>query len=770
MKKFTSLKLISFFIFQLSILNSCSSWFQDKVPMNMGAENATLEDLFYQKAVVDHLEPPTQIFVSQGLFPNQIVLSWSAVANAKSYRIERAVVTRDAEGKYPLPEESDFVTLVKECYSNTFNDKILSEPGPANLEYLNHYFYKISAQNNVLGLESDPSDILNNRTKGEGWLFTAPLNVEADKGKSINSVNVSWDKVDGASSYKIYRGEKENGTGMELIDSILSNRTSYSNAISNSEQGVEYYYKIVAVNSSGYESARSSIAMGYSLKEGAPATPSNVKVLNAFAESKSELKVKWDAVSPSSPTATITYSLYKTSSIDTVYTLVKGKLTSTEWTDSSNLKTGIKYYYYVQAIAFDSEKQETLKSSFSDKTDDSCGFLLSPPSSVEVLDGSSDDLVKIVWSKAVGSDVVDYSYNIYYSDTKDGNYELFKQVNELEDYDEGNCFVELAKRNFYKVSTVNPSGDESDMSMTVAPMPAAPENVVASKCMQLDSNFTPNVNNVYPVLVKWEMPKKDVPDGYYVYRSTKPDSAFRKITEEPIKTLSYIDQNEVAKSGVVYYYKVISLNSLGQGKKGNNPAEDLAQADGVSLKSVKSLGYGALTRDQWFREYNKTVMNSQKKLTLMHKPVDTDKLGKETVSGYISGTLSYDAHLKGLGAEIVMPYKDYADYAITKDSSLVTTTVDTLSIYFRLNGNNDTTSNMSANGNMSGTVKCEGMYPGDVNYGTLEIKGGGAGGGYYGVTLYDLDKNELNVITNQDRNKQKASTKEVHWLVGEEGR
>ena len=119
-------------------------------------------------------------------------------------------------------------------------------------------------------------------------------------------------------------------------------------------------------------------------------------------------------------------------------------------------------------------------------------------------------------------------------------------------------------------------------------------------------------------------------------------------------------------------------------------------------------------------------MRSQKKLTLMHKPSDTDKLGKETINGDLSGTLYYDAQSSGLGAEIVMKYTDYSDYYINNDPSL--------GVYFNITGNTDTSSNMSANGNMHGTVTCKGMYPGTVVYDQVEIKSGAAGGGSYVIT------------------------------------
>ena len=195
--------------------------------------------------------------------------------------------------------------------------------------------------------------------------------------------------------------------------------------------------------------------------------------------------------------------------------------------------------------------------------------------------------------------------------------------------------------------------------------------------------------------------------------------------------------------------------------------------------------------EQWFREYNKNIASSQKKLTLMHNPSDLDKVGSESVKGNISGTLGYNAKVAGLGAEITMPYTNYADHFISDDS--------TLGIKFILDGNTDTTSNMSANGHMHETVHCFsrtidvtdaaqiekafenlsepakntikntgdknylcGMYPGYAIYNNLEIKGGAAGGGYYLVQTFELDRKDKNsgtVVLAEDK---------VNWLVGEE--
>ncbi|MBR6913735.1 MAG: hypothetical protein IKN34_08045 [Treponema sp.] len=746
-RKFSSFKFqSSFFIFQftlLFLLFSCADWFQDKVGMNTDSNNVTLEDFFYKAAAVDSLDSPMQVFASKGMYSGKIAINWTKVDNATSYRIERAVVKADSAGKYALPEESDFDLLVEYCYSTTYTDTILSNPTSTSAEYFNHYFYRITSVNYSMNLESDPSNPNDSSTRAEGYLLSPPTNIEVDKGKSSTEIGITWTGVSEAVYYKIYRGEKENGTGMELIDTVRGNVYSYTDGILSSEQGTEFYYKIAAQNSNGNDSAYSSIAMGYSLKEGAPSAPEKVIVDDGKGKSTTQLKVTWDSVAATSATSTITYSLYRASSEDSVYTLLKNKLTATTYTDSANLKSGIFYYYYVQTVAYDSATQENLKSAFSEKTDDSFGFLLSPPSEFEIRDSSSSEKVVAAWTPSIGSDSITFTYSVYASESENGTYSKVAE-NITGSETDGYLSKEVDKFNFYKITATNEDGTESDFSSLAAPMPSAPKNVVASKTKYLDKDFSPNKNNVYPVLISWEKPDSDNPAGYYVYRSSKPDSSFRKITDTLVTDFEYIDSNDTAKAGTPYYYKVVSVNSLGQGKKGNDPSTDSKGSDGF----VTSLGYGALTREQWFREYNKTVKASQKKLTLMHKPNDMDKLGSETISGDISGTLSYKAAVAGLGAEITMPYSNYADFYINSDSSL--------GVYFLLNGNTDTTSNMSGNGNMHGSVVCTGMYPGTASYGNLQIKGGAAGGGSYGVVTKDLQGNIV------------FESGEISWLIGEE--
>lgn len=726
------------------LLSSCADWMQGKIPMDSDKLHGSLDEMLIPKEEVTELSAPGQLFVTQGTYPGTILISWKSVPGATSYRVERAVIKSDEATE---PDESDYDVRNAAVYgATTYRDIILSNPTANNEEYSYRYAYRVMAENINEGMESPFTEYTDDCV---GWLMPAPQQVEAWKGKSESEIRVTWNAVPKAESYVIYRGESEKGLGMELLGSVYGNTTYFSDMVSSSEQGREFYYKVYA--KIGVQlSAASSLAMGYSLKAGAPTPPERVWVEDGIGTNAKSITVKWDECSPASE-GEITYSLYRTSSVDSVYTLVKSKIKmeETEYKDNPG-KTNVYYYYYIQVVEVVTNKVtgelDTLKSAFSESGADSkepaSGCLLSPPSAVEVDDSPAEGKSKLRWMAAIGSEQgVVFQYIISYRETPNG--ESCPLMDKITGTDERNGWLslEVDTEPYYSVATYNPNvGKQSADSMLAAPVPNAPQNVTASKTMP-PAKFTDkpaNNNGVYPVRIAWTAPTTGIaPAGYDVYRSSNANSAFRKLTTTPITDLSYIDVSDTAKAGVYYYYKVISLNSLNQGRKGNDPANDPAH---------NARGYGALTADQWFREYNKTAVKSQTKLTLMHKPNNLDKVGSETISGDISGTLGYNAKVEGLGARITMPYTDYADFYVT----------GTQEVYFRLNGNTNTTSNMSANGNMDGTVVCTGMYPGSAGYDAIEIKGGGAGGGYYAVTTKDL--NGIDIFSNA----------QVNWLVGEE--
>ena len=729
-------------LFFTGLFTSCYSWYQEKIPMDTSTAKINLNDLLHKEEPVTSLTTPEQLIVSQGTYSSAIKLHWDEVPYAASYRVERAVIQPDADGlTYSLPEDGDFEVINKYVWTNTYSD-VFTIP-----DYKNRYYYRISAENIQKGLDS--SEYTQVSQKCSGWLLGPPKSIDAEKGESPDYIKVTWSYVDNAVSYSIYRGEKPDGLGMEFLDSVKGNRNFYKNTLMDYEKGKEFYYKVCAVLPNGEQSAFTGLALGFSSKEGEPSVPANICIENGRGESIKTLKIKWDSVSKDG--YNIKYALYRTSSVDSIFTLINngiaGSAAQISFEDRSSLKPGIKYYYYVQTIAVkNDDPDEIVKSQFSktgpDDAEPCCGWLLSSPNNSEV--GDAEDKTKVVlrWTPSVGysEEGVSYNYKIYSCDTMDGDFTELEFVQEqLEVGQDGYYSYTVERRPFYQIATLN-GAVESLRSNTIAPCPNAPLEVTASKTSSLGGldNYKANTNGVYPVKVSWKAPAGENPYGYYVYRSTNPEASFRKITDEPVKdSLEFIDENETARAGTFYYYKVVSLNMLGQGKNSNEQTE-------------ASRGYGALTRDQWFREYNKTVKKSQTRLSLMHKSNDMDKLGSETVKGQISGSLSYNAKIDGLGARITMHYDNYAEFYSGGD--------DSLGIYFLLTGDTNTSANMSANGSMDGTNKAStsGMYPGYAKYDKLQIKGGGAGGGYYIVCTQD--KSGATVLPEGN----------VDWVVGEE--
>lgn len=770
-------------------LVSCADFFQGKVPMQTSKEGlSSLYDLLTPQTKITALDAPKELHVSAGLYAGKIEISWSKVPYATSYQLERAVVKEpQPDGTWKLPDESDFEVLMNSrfVFDTSYTDTILRNPLHSSVEANYRYYYRVFARNSAKGYEPSPyypdyevhkiKDENGNVTGEEvyadpsiyGCLFKSPSNVEADKGKSTDSVNVGWTAVDGAAKYRIFRGEKENDSDSVFLGEVLGNETSYENKMLPVEQGVDFYYKVYAVNANGELSPASALAMGYSLVEGAPAAPGNVRVEDGLGTSKSSVKVKWDEVSG---TGDITYSLYRTSSSDSSYKLLKKSLTTAEFEDKT-AAAGLYYYYFVQTVSVQDDVE--LKSSFSESGKDSknpaYAFLLSPPSSVEVSDSEKgSDFVRVRWKPAInaldGDRQIDFSYNIRTDSSFDGYFgTIVLQETKGEKDDDGWLFADIersAASDYFVVSTVNAGGTdkESRYSAVVAPVPDAPANVFATKTVgvttasarvsssggTLDEEvWRANNNGVYPVLVTWSESGKAA--GYDVYRSTKADSGFKKINDAPLTDLYYVDAYTAAKAGVFYYYKVFALNSLGQGTKSNNPADD---------KNHDARGYGALTREQWFREYNKDIKSSQKKIGKMNVSSDTDKIGTDFAIGAISGRVDYETSAKSLvqaagGLTIYIRYKNYADHAMPDDETKG---------YFILDGEANTkiTDVTKQSGNMENTVNVTGMYPGSAVYNSIVIKGGAAGGGTYGVLTKDLDGN---VVFDESG---------VDWKIGEE--
>ncbi|MBO4320717.1 MAG: fibronectin type III domain-containing protein [Treponema sp.] len=740
------------------ILTSCADMFQGKIDINTTSTLSSLGDILQEPVKISELETPAQLFVSDGDSSGTIRVSWSSVEGAQSYRLERAVVTsKNERGVYEEPSEADFspvptsVGSTAHIYNRTsFDDVIINDPTYRNPEYGYKYYYRICAENESRGYgSSEYTDMVS------GSLFAPPSGVTASAGSFKDRIELKWNPSasDSTVSYIIYRSMYSDGSNANAIATVKANMRTYTFPVSEADRGIEYYFFVRAQNSARQQSVDSSIALGYAQADGAPAQVTEVNVTRAMES----VTVRWTGDADTS------YALYRSSSKDSALTLVTNGLTGktdyvVDTEDSSSLEYSTYYYYMVQPSKT-AEDGTLVKGPLSDTGPSSENpaeaYLISPPETVTVTKGAQGH--QISWSPAIGNDEEknSFSYIIMGSESSSGGFTDLQtvQVSSLS-LSNGLYYLDITEpKKYYRIRTEK-DGQNSPPSDVQAPAPYAPRSITvtayANLSSEMGSSWSPNGNEVYPVKITWQGPEdsSDVA-GYYVFRSDKRDRGFKKLSvNNDEKTFvitgnTFYDTNPTARPKQVYYYKVLSLNSL----------------YGGANYSDTEKGYGALTANQYMREYNLTSASSHKHLTLMHKSGNTAKLGQETGYGSVSGTIDYDAHVSGVSGRVIMTYTNYADFYIHNDGKMNSTPLgpdeDEVGtehgIYFLfVEGNTNTSAGMDTNGTMDGTVTCRGMYPGSVNYNNIQIKGGAAGGGYYVVT------------------RQGFAPENVHWSVAEE--
>jgi hypothetical protein len=704
------------------LIVSCADMFQEKIPNPN--KNDSLDSLFRKEEEITKLQRPQQFYVAPYYSSTEIRLTWTGVRGAAYYMVERATASlEDWQKQGYQPDDGDYEVLNRFVYHTSFTDVILKNPALDAPENQNRYYYRVSAFNTAKKYdESDPTEPVS------AMLFNAPGNVRASGGTSVDYVDLQWERSAGAEAYEIWRSDFPSGVSASSLGVVTGNQTWFRNMVSVDEQGKDFYYMVSAKNDFGNKSPLTKTAYGYARVAGAPNAPIVRLADNSGrGQSNIEINIEWDPVDETDAY----YAVYRYSSLDSSLTRLTDKIDNPKWTDRAGLKPGIYYYYKVQAIVDDIASGKSLKSQFS--SSDPEGFIISPPDTVVAEKKSDGSTVIVKWKPAIGKEAerLSYTYNVYADIKSDGDFTIKVSSLPIAHNVDGEGFISadglsVAKGAFFRVSTVNSSGVvESAKSIVVSPAPAAALIQGATERAYFQGAAA-NSNGVYPVKITWKKPADEEPAFYHVQRSTRSGSGFSTINEAPLEAkdlpwsdvysyddktgiYTYIDKNETAKTGRKFYYRVLSLNEL---KQGNFPSDE-------------AIGWGALTHEQYILEYNKTMGAALKRLTYMHKPGSTEKLGTETKNGAISGTIYYNAAISGMGARIIIRLTNYAEFYIENERDK--------GVYFMLNGESNTSANMSSNGSMDGTVTCTGMYPGKVSYDGIEIKGGAAGGGNYGV-------------------------------------
>ena len=377
-----------------------------------------------------------QVTVSTVESTGLIQISWEPVEGATQYKVYRSTTCKTGSW-------SRISTTTKTTVTNAKN-MVLGKT----------YYYKVIAIAENAAGNSDYSE-------QQSAVCTLPqpvVKVTYDSAK--NGAKISWEPIEGAVQYKVYRSTSGRAGTWSRISTTTA--TTVTN-VKNFDKNGRFYYKVIAIAENTAANSAYSEAAVYVGKLAQPVvTLSNI-------ESNGKIKVSWTAVEGAT-----SYKVYRATSKSGTYSL----LITTKNTSINNTSTtaGKTYYYKVMAVAEDASANSDYSAVQSLMCD------LARPTTTAGLNTKGQP--RLTW-KAVDGAV---SYKIYRATTKNGTYKLMKTTT---DTSYVNTSVTTYETYYYKVVAVA-SNTEANSAYSVAKGIASTSvNITPSK---LNKDFVARVN------------------------------------------------------------------------------------------------------------------------------------------------------------------------------------------------------------------------------------------------------------------------------------
>lgn len=426
-----------------------------------------------------------------------IDITWESAKYAYEYDIYRKA---EHESEYTLLETYSVVTT----HSDT------------DIEMGVKYSYYVVVRSEA-ARESAKSNVVSARQKLPAPTVT--ISAVAATGKN----KLSWDTIEGASGYRIYRSTSKS-SGFKAIKLIKDNNvTSYTDT--SAVAGTKYYYKVVAThsNSNGNSSYSGLVGRTTDLARPVVKTSNNAKT--------GKIVLSWKKISGAAG-----YKIYRSTSSDGTYKLIKTVTDATvlTYTDSSGT-AGVKYYYKVMAIHDDTGANSAYSQVVSRVRD------LKRPT-VTVTNDEDSGKVKLSWNMNSNAS----GYKIYRSTSKNGTYSAIKYIKNSSTVSYVDKTAAAGTKYYYKVVSVCAESSAGN---------SAASAIVSRLCDCAKPSLKVASSSLTSIKISWD--KVGNANGYYIYRSTSKNGTYKKIAT--VTSTSYADKS--VKAGTTYYYKAIARNS-----------------------------------------------------------------------------------------------------------------------------------------------------------------------------------------------------------------
>ena len=235
---------------------------------------------------------------------------------------------------------------------------------------------------------------------------------------------LSWNAVPGADFYRIYRATSKTGSYTYQKSTRSTDFTDTTAKV-----GTNYYYKVRAVVEATEKLSPYSNIVNRVCDLAKPVVSQSVNTTTG------KPVVKWETVD-----GAVKYQIYRATSKDGKYELVKTAITARSYTDTT-AKAGTNYYYKVKAI----HSKEAANSAYSAVVNRVCD-LAKPVVSIKL---TTDGDPRVTWDKIDGAE----KYYVYRAESKDGEYTKIKTTKTVFGYTD--TTAEAGTKYYYKVKAIH---------------------------------------------------------------------------------------------------------------------------------------------------------------------------------------------------------------------------------------------------------------------------------------------------------------------------
>ncbi|MBN1575925.1 MAG: hypothetical protein JW913_05195 [Chitinispirillaceae bacterium] len=504
-------------VFNDTAINSSSTYYYSVAAIDKGGRTGSMSACSPGSI---KLLSSTDLSVTYGVYADYILLKWNAITGAQKYNVYRA--------------------------TQSFCQNAIKIASVTDLSYIDSvpttgvFYYKVAGVDNT-GIEGSPSSCIEGRVK----LLPAPQNLQASIGTYANAIRLTWNGVNGATSYVIYRGTSSSSASATVIDTVTS--PGYFDSVTTTAM---LYYWVAGVNRLG-PGTRSSYAYGYIL------TPPSLVVSSRWTNG---LTLYWTFKG----TAAKAY-ICRSATTDNLVRIDSVSGSSSSYNDNP---PDFGNYYYRVDLRMSTGEIVSSNTVLDHKQ-------LPPPDSLSATDLASGVLLK--WNRVPGA----AGYMLYRSETSSGSIIYQEKLTDTSFFDN----LTVTTRYYYRVAAYNSVQISTPSYYVIGGIlqaPAKPYRVYATGTS--DS-----------IMVQWSVSSgSSTPTGFFISRSSSASGPFTIIdsTTERYYSDRVTDTN-------YFYYKIQAYNSRGYSAWSDAAAGRLQLVDPPTPSSISLAYYSNYVRITW---------------------------------------------------------------------------------------------------------------------------------------------------------------------------